>query len=80
MLLRMWCKNGNERDLHGNNMIRKVVREDEVIRLMDGQEHVHYSLPQKYISISKLIQLSKINPQSHHPQSNHPLSRKMLKQ
>ena len=40
---------GNGRDLLGNSMIKKLAREGEVIHSMDGQEHVHYSLQQKYI-------------------------------
>lgn len=43
--------NGNVQDLRGNNMIKKLVRGEEVIRLMDGQEHVHYLLQQRYISL-----------------------------
>ena len=40
---------GNGQGLLGNSMIKKLVREGEVIHSMDGQEHVHYSLQQKYI-------------------------------
>src|SRR5579859_4482406 len=42
MWWRMWSRNGNERGLHGNNMIRKRVRVKEVIHSMDGQGLVHY--------------------------------------
>ena len=40
---------GSGQALLGNSMIKKQVREEEVTLSMDGQEHVHYSSPQKYI-------------------------------
>lgn len=47
--------NGNERGLHGNNMIKKRARDDEVTRSMGGPVPVLYSLRQKYISICIII-------------------------
>jgi hypothetical protein len=51
----MLSRSGNVQGLLGNNMIKRQVREDVVIRLMGGLERVHYLLLQRYISIDETI-------------------------